>query len=301
MPYTWLQFKNEVKILLTDVELSNTTAVEAVADYVKFKVSREVNHDLALASSYYASYTGRRLKLLGFSITLNSSDLRTAVNKLITVDASRAPLSDAGGTIDEWITEAKTDIAGFATRIDRLIRQAVLDVQHHVPRYRKGHETVYDSTNFVTEGSASKGKIPEGADIKQAWLAKIVEDDACTRMELSRHPWAGRQSLICGEECINNCTPKIALDPHQMLFYVYPAVTEEYQVVLFWDGKKLTFADAESTPFDEMVIQAVAEYVKGKLAPTNEQPRYFNTPGGIYVTERRKLLRESLETSSALT
>lgn len=293
MPDTWLQFKNRVKELMTDIVPDDDNFVRAVAEYVKYKISREANHDLNEANSFLQTFTFQRNRLVGFKTTLNSSDLRTAVNPLITVDANRlGNISEPGGFVDKCIAEAKADIEGFSTRIDSLIRQGVIDIQHHVPMYRNGHETIYESTDVLEDGSASRGELPDQCIVHSAHFIKEC-DEGCKKVPLSNYDWNRRFSLTRGTQALNAGHGFIAIDPQCSTFYVYPKIEDDIKLLVTWTGTKLDFADGDTVPFDEPMAFAVAEYVKAFIGPRNELQTYFHPTAGTYTRLRRNLILES--------
>ena len=309
--------KTRVKELLTDVTPSDTTAIQAVAEYVKYKISREVNHDPELSGSYLKTYFGQKIKLLGYSISIGSVALRTAVNPLITVDANRLGVSDPDGFVDKCIAEAVADIAGFdtyltsqiaqakadlagvanyinskialakadlaayGTMLENVMRQAVIDLQSHIIPYRSGHETVYTVDDVSAEGATSHGNLPEACQIRDAYFVTVKDDEVCIPGPVDLYDWGKRFNLINGDECINDGTFYLCLDPESATFLVYPALDANHRLSIFWDGLKLDFADADQTPFDEPMALAVAEYVQnGKLSQE-------------YISSRRRLLLDA--------
>ena len=78
--------------------------------------------------------------------------------------------------------------------------------------------------------------------------------------------YPNRYSLTTSGNVALNNRPKYTMDPDGYTFYVYPEVTGSHFVSMFWTGVKINFADGEFTPFDEGMVMAVAEFVKGKIA-----------------------------------
>lgn len=122
------QVKTKVKELITDLTAGETTATLAVSYFIKAHIAREAQHDQNEYESYWKRYLEQKARLLGYTITSNAATLRAAVDKLITVDADRSPLSDSAGYIDKLIEQAQTDISSLDTFIDRTCLQAKADI-----------------------------------------------------------------------------------------------------------------------------------------------------------------------------
>lgn len=201
-----------------------------------------------------------------------------AVDTLLTVDASRL------GT-EDYRAQMK--------------RQAVIELQNHIPAYRIGHETLYLPSDFVSEGSASRAVLPPQAELRDVFMVKLNPDSTvalpvsltddlvedmldnsadegpddttanyrdCQRFPAIDYPWSERFALVHGLQSLGAQNALVAIDPQAYTFYLYPQVTDGWVVSLFWDGLKLNFKPDEETSFDEGMVMAVAEYVKAKLA-----------------------------------
>lgn len=168
------------------------------------------------------------------------STFRTNVRTLLTVDKDRLGISETDGFID------------------KMIRQALIEVQTYVPKYQIGHETVYGPDDLVVEGSASIGTMPDQAKVTSVGLSQVGQP--CTRQPLDAYDWNCRFDLTCG-----GCSYAVTIDPHAKKFYVSPKVTDGYQVSMFWDGMKFDFANDDEVPFDEAVEMVVADYVTAKI------------------------------------
>ncbi len=118
--------KTAVKQLITDVTANEETAYRAIADFVKSRIARQIDHDEQEFGSYDANWKSLRARLLGYTVTSNAATLRTEVNKLITVDANRQGITVY---IDTLIAEAVTEIGALDTFIDKTILQGKADIQ----------------------------------------------------------------------------------------------------------------------------------------------------------------------------
>lgn len=155
-----------------------------------------------------------------------------------------------------------------------LIRQAVIECEQMVPWLRTGHENLYQASDFIGEGWASKAALPPQARIKDAFIVEYDRDCSgaarnplnCKRFPLVDWPWESRMGLINAGVAVNNGQGKICFDAQAETFYVYPNVRDCQNVSLFWDGLKINFQDNEMTPFDEQMTLVVADYVKSRTS-----------------------------------
>ena len=304
--------RSRVRELITDATIDDNAAVRAVADFVKSRIELEVNGDLNTHQALNARWLQQRNRLLGYTITLNASALRTAVDKLITVDSTRAGISETGGFIDVTIAQAqadiaslatfinktidqgKIDLAGSATQIDNFIRQGVIELQNFIPLYRKNNETTYEVADLEEEGEASIGTLPEGAKLQDAFYVQTDAD--CKRVPLSIYNWGNRHDLICGAPKMIGGNFLIAFDPDGETFIAFPKVLDGYELSVFWEGSKLEYADGDTVPFDEGCAKAISDYVLSEMlrrpGPTRDL-KAAETHFLAYTNQRRSLYREA--------
>lgn len=172
-------------------------------------------------------------------------EFKQGVYELITVDAERM---------------------GSEAFVNRQIALAVDDLQSHVEFYRIGHETTYEVDDLTDDGYASRGELPAGAYLRELYHVKVGNN--CVSRPLYWWDYSNRRDLKCGAVGIG-CRGtwfRYTVDPQMRSFWVYPRVTSGYQVKIVWDGKKTSFEDEDSVPFDEPVTLLVAEWVKMKMA-----------------------------------
>lgn len=162
------------------------------------------------------------------------------------------------------------------------IRQSVIQLQSLIPEFRIGHETVYYPCDLVIDGHASKGVKPPESLIRDMWICRVggreadanphsttnppVESRKCDRYPVKPMEWADRHDIIEGRVAVNGGSGVSCIDPGSYTFYVYPEIFDCYVLSVFWDGLKLDFKDNEETPFNEMMADAVALFVQGRLA-----------------------------------
>jgi hypothetical protein len=80
---------------------------------------------------------------------------------------------------------------------DQMLRQACMDIQEDVEFYRHGHETVYEQADVGIESFASKGQLPEGADLQEAWMIrKNIDGIVVDQWYVEYCDWSERHLLI---------------------------------------------------------------------------------------------------------
>lgn len=183
---------------------------------------------------------------------------------------------------------ADADRQGLESYVTKIIRQGVIDIQSFIPLYRLGHETIYTSADLTEEGNASVGTLPDQSEPRDAFYVKT--EDNCVRQPMWKYDWGNRYDLICGRACLNGCQFAIAFSPQATNFYIYPKVTNGRQFSLFWDGRKLSFGDSDSVPFDEAVELAVSLFASAHIArKTNHELSEYNSYMADFVAQKRRL------------
>lgn len=295
MPYTWLEFKNLVKRLTSDGAINDDAVVLALSHYVKAGIALQVDKSGELAVVYQRSWEEEKRRLLGYAVTLDPAALRAAVDKLITVDATRYGVFEPGGFVDTLIAQGKNEIAGQAPWYDNQIRQACIELQHFIEYFRHGHETVYTFADVSDEGAASIGELPEQARPQDAYYFNVTEK--CERKPIRQYDWENRFDLICGLKELGCDAFYMAIDPYGGTFLVYPKVTEGMGVALQWDGNKLEFGDTDDVPFDEAFAEACAQFMLWKiyLRPTTKDTQLAKEHEKNYIRDRLHLFRDARE------
>lgn len=212
-------------------------------------------------------------------------EFRTHVRALLTIDSDRFGVGTGGTT----------------SYVDRLINQAVINIQGFVPLYRRGQETVYFPDDLVQDGLASVGSLPSGCFPLEAFYVKTGA--TCVRQPLWPYDYASRHDLICGNPRITGNQFLMAIDDRQGRdFYVFPKIEEGRELSLFWDGIKTDFQDGESVPFDEEMEMAVAMFVKAAIAREVDKDLSLSasymgpvTTPGTFLNLRLNLFRNAQE------
>lgn len=194
--------------------------------------------------------------------------------------------------VREHLLENSTRL-GVQKFIERHIKNAVRDIQHFVPFYQQGHETVFHADDLTRHGQASVGTMPEEAFPLTLEVQRISQ--RCRAQPVMQWPIEHLRELICGNVTVGSgCRYWLAFDEHGKSFTVFPQIDEGYQIVLGWDGVRSTFDDDEEVPFNEEVAYAAAEWVMWKLTPdVDKTPNNGAAHAAAYYTQRRKLVREA--------
>jgi len=170
---TYLEFKQEVRKLLSDVTPDESLAASCVADYVKAKIVREVDKDLTLSSSYWSSFLSLKRRLAGFDVLTLPETFEQDVKDLLTVDANRRGIETF---ISRQIINGRTEIESLNTAAEKWMRQAVIDLQSHIPGYRIGQQSCYWSTDGSRFGQCLRARLPDGAALKDIYYVRAVPD-----------------------------------------------------------------------------------------------------------------------------
>jgi hypothetical protein len=111
-------------------------------------------------------------------------------------------------------------------------------------------------------------------------------------------PWEERFRLLCGQ-----CEHRLygyALSPNGKMFAIHPAVNDETELLLVWDGLKRDFEDADVVPWPEDAAEAVAAYVKWRiLLEIDKNPVLAREQQAIWQSGRLALYRDQQEKMDA--
>lgn len=213
--------------------------------------------------------------------TFTWSQFVAAVNGLLPVDSQRI------GPVQPYIL--------------LLIRLGVIELQNFIPAYRKGHETLYQASDFVGEGWASRATLPPQARPGDAYLVAYDKNpdgtfkNSCRRFPLVDFAWENRMALVNSKVALNAGKGMICFDRQAETFYVYPSVKDGQNISLFWEGLKINFQDNESTPFDEQMTLVVADYCKSRLSREVDKDLPLKADYKESYVEGRRLLYLNLK------
>lgn len=217
------------------------------------------------------------------------SEFMNEVRGLMPMDSQRLGLQDAtNGT------------AGYLTRT---FRQAVIDLQKYIPAYRKNHETLYFPQDFAEEGLASVGSAPPNAMLKEFWM---VRAETSERYPIVAFPYARRFELVAGYEQLSDQQGRVAVEEGGEKFYIYPMVKDGLMVSLQWDAigttnVKLDFNNDEQVPFNELAVQAVANFAKAEVArEVDKDLQIAQSYMGSYLSNRKDIYLQTKEKASHL-
>lgn len=203
-----------------------------------------------------------------------------SVRALMPMENQRLGLQDENG-VDGYIT--------------RNIRLAVIDLQNYILTYRKNHETIYYPQDFVTEGAASRAVAPPHANLKEFWLIKTEDGAENLRYPVTGLPYSRRFELINEMVQLPDQHGRICMDETGYTFYIYPAVTDGWVLSVAWDGigvgnVKLDFKSDEQVPFEEDCAEAVADFVKSKVArEVDRNLADYDSYNKSYLVKRKDL------------
>lgn len=183
-----------------------------------------------------------------------------------TIARAKADLQGLAGLIDGHILQAKDDLQSLNARVDNEIRQGVIDLQHYIEAYRVGHESSFEESDVTQAGFASLVMLPDQAQIRDAWIVydqfgnPEVHRDSAAAVD-----WSERQERMLG---VKNDSAQIAIDPWCKTALCTPRLDFSCGISLLikWDGLRLDFSDADTTPFDEGTVKAAALFVQAELA-----------------------------------
>jgi len=216
-------------------------------------------------------------------------------------------------TVDEHLSVDATR-RGLEDFRERTMRNAVVDLQRHIPAYQKGHTTTYAVANMDTIEYAMLGNLPAGAIPSAFYIYSTEADDDgdthedCWRNRLDFWPWENRQKLIC-----SSCDPRLyayAISPQGTEFMIHPILNADTRLLLVWRGLKIDFVGIDVVPWPEEAAGAVAAYVKWRILleidknPALAQAQYAiwkNARGDLYLDEREKLSAEKSDQEYAPT
>jgi len=167
---------------------------------------------------------------------------------------------------DHLVVDANRKGTAVQTYKTQLLRQACIDIQEDVEYYRQGHETIYEQADVGIENDASKGALPEGANLQEAWMIrKNIDDVVVDQWRVGYCDWVERHLLInrptssetgTSNSCVNAdynvytnfcrstpygiipvLTPYISISPQIDTFYLSPRL----------DGTVITVASITSS------------------------------------------------------
>jgi hypothetical protein len=203
-------------------------------------------------------------------------------------------------TVDEHLS-VDANRRGLEDFRERTMRNAVVDLQRHIPSYQIGHTTTYTATDLDEIEHAMLGNFPEGC-IPSAFYIYSTKVDSenvahpdCNRNRLDFWPWEARQHLICNEH--DRRLYAYAVSPQRKEFVIHPILNDETELLLVWQGLKINFVGADVVPWPEEAAEAVAAYVKWRILleidknPQLAQAQYLifkNARGDLYLDERNK-------------
>lgn len=174
--------------------------------------------------------------------------------------------SEFSAKIDTFLT-VDSDRQGSEAYVGLMKLQAAAELQHAIPSYTKRHEAVYSFSDTVEEGEACIITLPPQPFKTTEITERIQLEDGTWSTRGGRDQgWEARTSMINGTLAVNAGNCAFAVAPEGDRAYVYPKITEDDLISIFYTGIKTEFNDDEDTPFDDEAALACAEFVKAKMA-----------------------------------
>ena len=190
---------------------------------------------------------------------------------------------------------------GISSFRDQQIRAAVIDLQSMIPALQVGHTTTIENAGFTMDGPvAGTCATPDGV-IREVWLVTKAADEerpgSSNRKPYESTHWSNRMKLVMG---LDSALGLWALSRDQQTILLSPVPDADHHVEIVWDGIKRTFGTSDAVPFTAEAAEAVAEFVKGKIALHIERDAAMAaTHLGEYARLRRRINADIKEKENA--
>lgn len=160
---------------------------------------------------------------------------------------------------------------GIESLRTRSIRDAVVDLQRYIRAFRDGHTTTFQEADLAAVGYSHAGSLPDFSKPKAFYIVSTgdtveegtTDDPNIVRNRLDFVAWEDRQPMI--DDQYGARKYQYSISPMSRRFLVHPLLNDETELLLVWDGLKMTFLDADVVPWPEHAAEAVAAYVKWKI------------------------------------
>lgn len=297
MSYTWKEFKDEVKSLLTtDGNRRGATAFvdlqlrAAVLDLQRYILRYRIGQQDTFKSSQ-ATHDGSASRF-----ALPDGEIREAYFE-------RYKYTDLTGTVvanDTTGSVVGTDTL-FTTEL--VLGDSVAVASDNSPEKIGKVQLITSDTSLFLDVSIGDGL--------ESTLQKVTWE----KRPCSKRAWEDRFSLISAESCVNDGYAYYSIDPTGSYVLVYPKILDldaddwVNRFTIIWDGIKADWDDADPTKFDQAAVTVVADFVKGECArhflndiqtwatfcrPPNPATRDL---GGTYYQGKSRLYRDELRRS----
>lgn len=142
-------------------------AIQAVAEFAKSQIVREVEADLPRRQSYLNSYKALKVELAGYTMTSNFATTLAAVKTRITTDGVRLGIAESGGYLDKMVQHAMNDINGVATLFNAHLVDAAIEIQRKAVCYRGPFEVTFDldDSSVSNVGLATQIELPASFEL----------------------------------------------------------------------------------------------------------------------------------------
>lgn len=172
---TWEDFMDGVKASYwIGGEPSDAAMLRAVADYAQAIYERQIEGDLQMAKSFRDSYNEQKNDLAGARIAASAAAVNASVRELLPIAADT---DNAQALLDNAISSGLSDFNGGADMFDKLVLDAAIDLQRHIPFYQGRQETTYLEGGSGVEnlGFVSAVTPPDGFRIQQVYYGSYRE------------------------------------------------------------------------------------------------------------------------------
>lgn len=277
MPYTWLQFKEAVDdLLIVNADREGTQTVKDLwVRQAVIRLERNIEKYRTGQQDLYTPGATGNLSQNGLA-SQGSLPEGCEPRDCFIIRENRQAVSNTVNTTDDELTVTAHGITA-AIGLNDVQRGFFTNEGGAIPEEIEDGATYYlrvVDADTLTLHRTAQGALDntERIDLTANGTGTNVLIWGQQRFPCGTIPWANRNNLVYGADCVNNQHGRITFDPNGSTFIVYPRLQEEdsdglnHYLELNWDGIKLSFDDTDLTPFDEMMTEAVAEFVQAKFS-----------------------------------
>lgn len=184
-------------------------------------------------------------------------------------------------------------------------RAGYANLMRYVPYYQIENVTVYQPSDVVNEGVASKIALPQTSKLRYFKLQFASNNSTSQAVPV---PWDARQSLIdganrgTGRVRIKPSKPLVSISPHNDYAYIYPALVDGTELVCVWDGVRKSFkddtqirviGDPDDGDIGEEEAEAISYFVLWKLQRQVDEVGIGDRMKADWKLKRRELKVET--------
>lgn len=283
MSYTWAQFKAAVDdLLLTDANRAGTENAKLLQVKLGTQKLQECVERYRIGHQDLYGYSD--LIPEGFSSKGELPDDAEISDAYMvgTVDRS---VSNTVDTSDDELTVTSHDITSAQSTLEVEVGRfyntggslpgGLVEGQSYFIRVVDG--------DTITLHTSSQGALDNTnrVDITSNGSGTTTLKYALKRYSLESHEWKDRHELIEAAVAMTGAKGFISIDPNSQDFLTFPQVpvgedsnNRTWRVEINWSGIKLEWDENDTTPFDELAVNSVAEHVTSwfRRAVDNDLP-----------------------------